>query len=75
MMMWGASATLKEVWDLADIALGLMTVVNVIAIIILTPTILTVTADYNRQRAANIEPEFNANTVKIQGRTEKGIWH
>ncbi|MDQ9090105.1 alanine/glycine:cation symporter family protein [Pseudoalteromonas haloplanktis] len=75
MMMWGASATLKEVWDLADIALGLMTVVNVIAIIILTPTILAVTADYNKQRAENTEPEFDANKVKIQGKTEKGIWH
>ncbi|CAM3769152.1 MULTISPECIES: alanine/glycine:cation symporter family protein [Pseudoalteromonas] len=75
MMMWGASATLKEVWDLADIALGLMTVVNVIAIITLTPTILAVTADYNKQRAENTEPEFDANKVKIQGKTEKGIWH
>ncbi|MDN3380702.1 MULTISPECIES: alanine/glycine:cation symporter family protein [unclassified Pseudoalteromonas] len=75
MMMWGASATLKEVWDLADIALGLMTVVNVIAIIILTPTILAVTADYNKQRAQNAEPEFNANKVNVQGKTEKGIWH
>jgi len=75
MMMWGASATLKEVWDLADIALGLMTVVNVIAIIILTPTILAVTGDYNKQRAQNSEPEFDANKVKIQGKTEKGIWH
>ncbi|NMM39677.1 alanine/glycine:cation symporter family protein [Pseudoalteromonas arctica] len=75
MMIWGASATLKEVWDLADIALGLMTVVNVIAIIILTPTILAVTADYNKQRAQNAAPEFNANKVNIQGKTEKGIWY
>ncbi|MBB1332096.1 MULTISPECIES: alanine/glycine:cation symporter family protein [unclassified Pseudoalteromonas] len=75
MMMWGASATLKEVWDLADIALGLMTVVNVIAIILLTPTILNVTDDYNRQRAEGIEPEFNAKNVLIQGKTEQGIWH
>ncbi|WP_394189546.1 alanine/glycine:cation symporter family protein [Pseudoalteromonas atlantica] len=75
MMLWGASATLKEVWSLADVALGLMTVVNVIAIIILTPTILAVTADYNKQRSQNAEPEFNADKVKIQGKTEKGIWH
>lgn len=75
MMLWGASATLKEVWSLADVALGLMTVVNVIAIIILTPTILAVTADYNKQRSQNAEPEFNADKVKIQGETEKGIWH
>ena len=75
MMLWGASATLKEVWSLADVALGLMTVVNVIAIIILTPTILAVTADYNKQRSQNAEPEFNADKVKIQGKTEKVIWH
>ncbi len=74
MMIWGASATLKQVWDLADIALGLMTVVNVIAIIRLTPTILTVTKDYNTQRAEGKDPVFNAEHVKVQGHTELGIW-
>jgi AGCS family alanine or glycine:cation symporter len=74
MMLWGASATLKEVWDLADIALGLMTVVNVIAIILLTPTILSVTHDYHTQRDKGIEPEFKVKDVKVQGKCEDGIW-
>ena len=70
MMLWGASATLKQVWDLADIALGLMTVVNVIAIILLTPTILSVTNDYHAQRDKGIEPEFKVKNVKVQGKCE-----
>ncbi|MDX1728008.1 MAG: alanine/glycine:cation symporter family protein, partial [Pseudoalteromonas tetraodonis] len=74
MMLWGASASLKEVWDLADIALGLMTVVNVIAIILLTPTILSVTNDYHAQRDKGIEPEFKVKNVKVQGKCEDGIW-
>lgn len=74
MMLWGASATLKQVWDLADIALGLMTVVNVIAIILLTPTILAVTRDYHTQREKGLEPEFKVNDVKVQGKCETGIW-
>jgi AGCS family alanine or glycine:cation symporter len=74
MMIWGASATIKQVWDLADIALGLMTVVNVIAIIRLTPTILSVTKDYHSQREAGQEPSFDSEKVKVQGQTELGIW-
>ena len=74
MMLWGASATLKEVWDLADIALGLMTVVNVVAIILLTPTILSVTSDYHTQRENGKEPEFKVKNVKVQGKGETGIW-
>ena len=74
MMIWEASATIKQVWDLADIALGLMTVVNVIAIIRLTPTILSVTKDYHSQRESRQEPSFDSEKVQVQGQTEQGIW-
>ena len=40
MVFWGANASLKEVWGLADMALGLMTLVNIYAIVLLTPTIV-----------------------------------
>ncbi|RXF04679.1 alanine/glycine:cation symporter family protein [Pseudoalteromonas sp. PS5] len=75
MMLWGASATLKQVWDLADIALGLMTVVNVIAIVRLTPTILAVTTDYHSQSMKGKPPVFDTKKVKIQGVTESGVWN
>lgn len=71
----GPIGQVKKVWDLANIALGLMAVVNVITIIILTAIILAVNMDYNKQRAQNVEPEFNVNKVNVQGKAEKGIWH
>ncbi|NOU52240.1 alanine:cation symporter family protein [Pseudoalteromonas sp. JBTF-M23] len=74
MMLWGATATLKEVWSLADMALGLMTLVNIFAIVQLTPTIVAVNKDYNKQRKQGKEPEFNAKQVAIQGQCEPGIW-
>ncbi|MGK0410531.1 MAG: AGCS family alanine or glycine:cation symporter [Shewanella psychromarinicola] len=46
MVYWEANASLKEVWNMADMALGLMTVVNISAIMLLTPTIVNLTRDY-----------------------------
>ncbi|WP_286261888.1 alanine/glycine:cation symporter family protein [Thalassotalea atypica] len=74
MVFWGASATLKQVWGLADMALGLMTLVNIYAIILLTPTIINLTQDYKIKLAAGKEPTFNLKDVEIQGSTEADIW-
>jgi AGCS family alanine or glycine:cation symporter len=74
MVFWGATASLKEVWSMADAALGLMTLVNVYAIVLLTPTIVSITKDYQSQLKANKTPEFKLDNVEIQGKTEKGVW-
>ena len=74
MVYWGASATLKQVWSMADVALGLMTLVNVYAIVLLTPTIVNLTKDYQRQRNENKAPVFSKDKVTVQGKTEEGIW-
>lgn len=74
MVFWGATASLKEVWSMADAALGLMTLVNVYAIVLLTPTIVSITKDYQSQLKANKTPEFKLGNVEIQGKTEKGVW-
>ncbi len=74
MVFWGANATLKEVWGLADMALGLMTLVNIYAIVLLTPTIVNLTQDYLTQLKANGKPEFSLKDVQIQGKTEPGVW-
>jgi AGCS family alanine or glycine:cation symporter len=74
MVFWGATASLKEVWSMADAALGLMTLVNVYAIVLLTPTIVNITRDYQSQLKANKTPEFILDNVEIQGKTEKGVW-
>lgn len=80
MTFWGTIAALPDVWALADLSLGLTTLINVIVIIFLTPTIVAVTKDYNFQKRQGNTIHFNAdgqcdNSVKVQGKLEEGIWH
>ena len=74
MVFWGSSATLKQVWGLADMALGLMTLVNIYAIILLTPTVLNLTKHYRDKLSKNEQPTFSLDEVKIQGKTEQDVW-
>nr|WP_136250061.1 alanine/glycine:cation symporter family protein [Ningiella ruwaisensis] len=75
MIFWGAMASLPTVWAMADMALGLMTVVNVIAIVLLTPTIVSLTQDYRTKRQQGGEIVFTASDCKLQGELEeKDIW-
>lgn len=74
MVLWGANASLKAVWDAADMALGLMTVVNVSALMLLTPTIVAVSKDYFNKRDNHLPMDFKKQDCKIQGQTEDGIW-
>jgi AGCS family alanine or glycine:cation symporter len=74
MVFWGATASLKQVWGLADMALGLMTLVNIYAIILLTPTVINLTQDFRQKLKVNSKPTFSLDDVEIQGKTEPGIW-
>jgi len=74
MVFWGANATLKEVWSLADMALGLMTLVNIYAIVLLTPTIVNLSQDYCEKLKISNQPSFSLDDVDIQGKTEPGVW-
>ncbi|MBA6287671.1 sodium:alanine symporter family protein [Colwellia sp. MB3u-4] len=79
MVFWGSSASLIQVWSMADVALGLMTLVNVIAIVQLTPTIVALTKDYNAKRqlenVSDADMEFKQADIEFQGKVEPGIWH
>lgn len=74
MVYWGASATLKQVWSMADMALGLMTLVNIYAIVLLTPTIVNLMKDYQAKLKVSDEPTFVEADVDYQGNTEPGVW-
>jgi AGCS family alanine or glycine:cation symporter len=75
MTMWGANASLPEVWAIADLSLGLTTMINIIALMLLSTTIIAVTKDYNFQLKSSPQPVFNRNSVdKIQGKLAKDIW-
>lgn len=75
MTFWGANASLPEVWAIADLSLGLTTVINITALILLSNTVIAVTKDYHRQRKAAVLPVFRKNSVaNIQGELTKNIW-
>jgi len=74
MVMWGANAPLAQAWALADMALGLMTLVNIVAIILLTPTIVALLKDYQQKRESGEEITFKQEDINYQGKLESDIW-
>ncbi len=61
----GAQLHLSLAWDLADLFMGLMASVNIIAILFLSNIAIRVLKDYERQRKENIDPVFKASHVGI----------
>jgi len=73
MVLWGANASLAQVWSMADMALGLMTLVNITAIVLLTPTIVALTKDYAKKIKMG-KITFSKNDIPLQGKTEQDVW-
>jgi AGCS family alanine or glycine:cation symporter len=59
-VLTGSVAQLPLVWALADIAMGAMTLVNVVAIVALSRWVVAALADYEAALAAGREPVFDA---------------
>jgi AGCS family alanine or glycine:cation symporter len=74
MVLWGSNATLTQVWSMADMALGLMTLVNIFAIVQLTPTIVALAKDYHQKRAEQRDMEFKQSDIKTQGNMKDSVW-
>lgn len=65
-IFFGAQADFSLVWNIADITMGCMATVNIIAILLLGNIALKVLRDYEKQRNAGINPKFNAKEVGIE---------
>ncbi|GEA09410.1 sodium:alanine symporter [Alteromonas sp. KUL42] len=74
MIYWGAQAALPQVWAMADMALGLMTVINIVAIVWMTPTIVAISKDYFKKKDSGEKVEYKAGDCEIQGKSEDGVW-
>lgn len=59
MVMFGAVAKISLVWDMADASMGLMAVVNLIALVLLSGLAVRVIKDYQTQLAQGKVPTFN----------------
>ncbi|TLU61700.1 alanine:cation symporter family protein [Thalassotalea litorea] len=75
MIFYGSVATLGEVIAMADLGVGLMTIVNVTAIVLLTKSLVFVAKDYNQHLDAGKLPEFKIDEQQEQDmRLTKNIW-
>ena len=75
MSFWGANASLPEVWAIADLSLGLTTIINISALLLLSKTVVILTKDYHQQMKTSKHPVFSQqNTKGIQGKLGKNIW-
>ena len=65
MVLFGSVAKVQLVWDLADVFMGLMAIINLIAIALLGKYAFVVLKDYTDQKKAGIkDPVFIASTIK-----------
>ena len=65
MIFVGAQNDLETAWGLADVIMGCMATVNIIAIILLGGIALKVLKDYQEQKAQGLDPVFKAEKIGI----------
>ncbi|BBN81346.1 sodium:alanine symporter [Pseudoalteromonas sp. A25] len=76
MVMFGAVGELGVIWTMADVSMGLMAIVNVVALFMLSGFVVWLYKDYNQQLKAGKTPVFDANLhPKMKKTLPKGVWH
>jgi AGCS family alanine or glycine:cation symporter len=70
----GAMSKLAAVWELADVAMGLMAIVNLVAICLLSRWALAALSDFHHQSVAGNDPVFVAGEASLPGALEGNVW-
>jgi alanine or glycine:cation symporter, AGCS family len=73
-IVFGAMSKLALVWALADLAMGLMAITDLIAICLLSRWAFAALKDYHRQAALGLEPVFVASQADLPGVLDDDIW-
>ncbi len=75
MVVFGSIAAVPTVWSLADAALGLMALVNLVALILLARFAIPVIKDYERQAGMGAAPVFSMHQFPdLEGHVEPDVW-
>lgn len=69
----GSINSFDLVWNLSDIFMGFMAIINLVAILMLGKWAIAALKDYSRQRAEGLNPVFHASA--IDGLPETVWWH
>ncbi len=75
MVVWGAMQAVATVFNAADASMGLMATINLIAIVLLSGTVVKLTKDYMGQRKAGVVPKFKATDYpELKEKIKNDIW-
>lgn len=75
MVVWGAMQAVATVFNAADASMGLMATINLIAIVLLSGTVVKLTKDYMGQRKAGLVPKFKAaDYPELKEKIKNDIW-
>ena len=66
----GSVASLGLVWDIADVSMGIMALMNIVVIAILSPKAVAIIKDYMKQRKEGKNPVFRAKDIPGLENTE-----
>jgi len=76
MVVWGAIQPVQTVFNFADATMATMAVINLVAILILSKTVITLTRDYFEQRKKGEEPLFRAKQYpELMKGVDESIWN
>lgn len=75
MIIFGALQSNDVIWALADVSMGLMAIVNLVAILLLSNEVVKLAKDYNQQLNAGKVPTFDRTKFpELDKKLEPGIW-
>lgn len=75
MVIFGSVSSVTIVWDLADLTMGLMAIINLISILLLSKIALQVLNNYESALAANTIPTFNRRLISgLDKKIAKDVW-
>ncbi|MAA65135.1 MAG: sodium:alanine symporter family protein [Alteromonadaceae bacterium] len=75
MVIWGAYEAVVTVFNAADASMGLMATINLIAIVLLSGTVVKLTKDYLEQRKQGVVPTFKAaDYPELKDKIDATIW-
>ena len=67
MVLFGSIASMDLVWNIADVFMGLMAILNLIAIVLLSKIVIKALQDYTAQKKAGKDPVFYASSIPELG--------
>lgn len=75
MVMFGSVGELVLVWNMADLFMGLMSVLNLIAIFLLGNVAFDALKDYARQKSEGLDPTFNKGDIDLPHQERVECWN